>query len=65
VADGKSGISTKIWEAIVFAFSIIDNDPDFSLADFDEDGNGLIDSLSIVHSGYSSKLEVLIVTIKA
>lgn len=51
-ADGQSGTS-KLWEALREALSILDATTDFS--SFDTDGDGYIDSITFIHSGYGAE----------
>mmetsp|Transcript_17923 Transcript_17923/g.21957 ORF Transcript_17923/g.21957 Transcript_17923/m.21957 type:complete len:583 (+) Transcript_17923:130-1878(+) len=54
-ANEKKGISSKIWEALVFALDVADNDPDFPLESFDKNSDGLIDAITFVHSGFGAE----------
>lgn len=51
-ADGQSGTS-KLWEALREALSILDASMD--LRTFDADNNGYIDSITFIHSGYGAE----------
>ena len=52
-ASGNSGLSSKIWEALTEALDLADASIDFS--QFDEDGDGYIDAISFIHSGYGAE----------
>jgi M6 family metalloprotease-like protein len=52
-ADGESGLTSTIWEAIEVALEEADPLVDFS--EFDEDLDGFVDSIAFVHSGYAAE----------
>ncbi len=52
-AAGQSGLTAKIWEALGEALGVLDASVDFR--DFDLDGDGFIDSITILHSGYGAE----------
>ncbi len=52
-ADGVSG-SSKLWEALREALNELDG-AGFNFTDFDKDGNGAIDSIAFIHSGYGAE----------
>ncbi|NQT11524.1 MAG: M6 family metalloprotease domain-containing protein [Planctomycetes bacterium] len=52
-ADGNSGLTVKIRDAIHDALELADPLIDFS--QFDEDGNDLVDAIAFVHSGYGAE----------
>ncbi len=51
-ADGQSG-SSRLWEALREALTILDARLNF--ADFDSDNDGYIDSITFIHSGYAAE----------
>ena len=52
-ANGDSGLSPKIWEALIDALNQVNEGLDFN--QFDEDGNGYIDAITFIHSGYGAE----------
>lgn len=54
-AGKKSGISETFHECLVQALNTLDSDPTFDFRDYDKDGDGRIDSLFFLHSGYSAE----------
>jgi len=52
-ANGQSGLTSKTWEALKDALSQLDQTVDFS--QYDADGDGYIDSITFIHSGYAAE----------
>ena len=52
-ADGSSGLITTIHGAIIDALNKVDQSIDFR--DFDSNGDGIIDAITILHSGYGAE----------
>jgi M6 family metalloprotease-like protein len=52
-ANGQSGLTTRIWQALKSPLDPADAVIDFR--DFDEDNNGYIDSIAFIHSGYGTE----------
>lgn len=52
-ANGESGLSVVVREAIQDALALADPLIDFS--QFDKDGDGFVDSIAFVHSGYAAE----------
>ncbi len=52
-ANGASGLSSRFWSAIRSALQAADSSIDFS--QFDVDGNGFVDSIAFIHSGYGAE----------
>jgi M6 family metalloprotease-like protein len=53
-ADGQSGLSETFPEALFDALDAIDAG-DFPWSDFDMDNDGVVDSLTLIHSGYGAE----------
>ena len=53
-ADGQSGLSDAFPRALFHALDAIDA-ADFPWSDLDQNGDGLIDSLTLMHSGYAAE----------
>lgn len=53
-ASGSSGLSYLIWRALKHALDQLDND-NFDFTNFDADGDGWIDAISFLHSGYGAE----------
>ena len=54
-ADDQNGFSNVFVEALHDALDIIDQDPNFSFRDFDNDEDGTIDAITFLHSGYGAE----------
>lgn len=54
-AGGASGMAPEFQEALVEALDYLEADPNFTFRDFDANGDGLIDAITYVHSGYGSE----------
>ena len=54
-AGGASGMAPQFQEALIEALDYLDSDPNFTFRDFDANGDGLIDAITYVHSGYGSE----------
>ena len=54
-ADNQNGFSNVFVESLHDALNIIDQDPSFSFTDFDVDGDGTIDAITFLHSGYGAE----------
>jgi M6 family metalloprotease-like protein len=52
-ADGESGLTTRIHVALAEALDIVDSSVDFN--SFDKDGDGFIDAITFLHSGYAAE----------
>ncbi|KAL7497600.1 hypothetical protein ACHAWT_005678 [Skeletonema menzelii] len=56
--DNKSGVGSRIFEAIREALAFIDSDPTFDISEFNTDydqGDPYIDAITIIHSGYGAE----------
>mmetsp|Transcript_9698 Transcript_9698/g.19100 ORF Transcript_9698/g.19100 Transcript_9698/m.19100 type:complete len:1276 (-) Transcript_9698:108-3935(-) len=53
-ANGNHGF-TKLKEGIEEALDVLEKDPGFEFADFDLDGDGMIDGFGVLHSGYGAE----------
>ena len=54
-AGKKSGLDNTFHESLVEALDKLDKDPNFTFQDYDGDGDGVVDSIFFVHSGYSAE----------
>jgi M6 family metalloprotease-like protein len=54
-AGKQSGLSATFHESLIEALNKLDSDPDFSFSDYDRDGDGVVDSIFFLHSGYSAE----------
>ena len=54
-ADNESAFTDVFVEALHDALDIIDSDPAFSFLDFDVNGDGTIDAVTFLHSGYGAE----------
>ncbi|NOT29931.1 MAG: M6 family metalloprotease domain-containing protein [Planctomycetes bacterium] len=52
-ANGNSGLTTLTWDLITDGLNAADPLVDFS--DFDEDGDGWVDAITFLHSGYGAE----------
>jgi len=52
-SNGTSGLSSRIHEAITTALNLAD--PLINFSQFDGDGDGFVDSIAFVHSGYGAE----------
>ncbi len=52
-ADGQSGRTTRLHQALMEALDMVDDTVDFN--DFDQDHDGYIDSITFLHSGYGAE----------
>jgi M6 family metalloprotease-like protein len=52
-ANGNSGLTTLTWDLITDGLSAADPLVDFS--DFDDDGDGWVDAITFLHSGYGAE----------
>jgi len=52
-ANGNSGLSSRIWEALIEALDQVDYGLDFN--QFDQDSDGYIDAITFIHSGYGAE----------
>lgn len=52
-AGGASGLTTSVWEAIRDALNAAD--PLIDFAQFDRDGDGYVDAIAFIHSGYGAE----------
>lgn len=54
-ANGSSGASTRIHEALRYALDVIDADPTILFSNFDRDFDGQMDAITFLHSGYGAE----------
>ena len=54
-ANGNSGLTSRTHEALRYALDVLDADPSFQFADFDQDSDGDIDAITFLHSGYGAE----------
>lgn len=54
-AAGSSGLTTRTHEALRYALDALDADPSIDLRDFDRNGDGWIDAITFLHSGYGAE----------
>lgn len=54
-AGKKSGLDDTFHESLVEALRKLDKDPNFNFKDYDRDGDGVVDSVFFLHSGYSAE----------
>lgn len=54
-ANNDSGLTTRTHEALRYALNVLDADPNFQFADFDQDSDGYIDAITFLHSGYGAE----------
>jgi hypothetical protein len=54
-ADRSSGATEKFEEALRYALDALDEVPDFSFGNFDNDGDLIVDSVMFLHSGYGAE----------
>lgn len=52
-ANGNSGLTTRTWELIEAGLDAADPTIDFS--DYDQDGDGWVDAITFLHSGYGAE----------
>ena len=52
-ANGNSGLTTRTWNLITDGLNLADPSVDFS--QFDKDGDGWIDAITFLHSGYGAE----------
>jgi M6 family metalloprotease-like protein len=52
-AAGNSGLGTNVWQAIIDALNLADPLIDFS--QYDENGDGFVDAIAFIHSGYGAE----------
>jgi len=54
-ADSKSGDSDIFLESIFYGLSLMEGNEDFSFASFDNNDDGYLDAITILHSGYGAE----------
>ncbi|MCC6234387.1 MAG: M6 family metalloprotease domain-containing protein [Verrucomicrobiales bacterium] len=54
-ANAGRGLTTRTHEALRYALGVLDADPSFSFLPFDENGDGAIDAITFLHSGYGAE----------
>lgn len=54
-ADGQSGFTEMFLDALEDALNIVDGDTSFDFGDIDGNGDGTIDTLTLLHSGYGAE----------
>ena len=54
-ADRVSGASSTFESALRLGLYNLDNDPNINLSDFDRDGDGIVDAIMFLHSGYGAE----------
>jgi M6 family metalloprotease-like protein len=54
-ADGTSGGTIKIQQAIKYALEQLEADSSFDFGDFDQNKDGYIDAIAFLHSGYGAE----------
>ena len=54
-AGGASGMAPEFQEALTEALDYLESDPNFTFRDFDANGDGLIDAITYVHSGFGAE----------
>lgn len=54
-ANGNSGLTSLIHGALRYALNVLDADPNFHFRDYDTDGDGQIDAITFLHSGYGAE----------
>ena len=52
-AAGSSGLTSLTWDLITDALNLVDATVDFS--DYDQDGDGVVDAITFLHSGYGAE----------
>jgi M6 family metalloprotease-like protein len=54
-ANGNSGLTSRIHSALIHALNVLDADPNINFSDYDQDGDGQIDAITFLHSGYGAE----------
>jgi hypothetical protein len=54
-AGKKSGLSSSFHDGLIEALNILDSNPSFDFRDYDANGDGVIDSIVFLHSGYAAE----------